>query len=71
MAAILLAGILTISSQLTTTSSILKELTQQNMKIFISQHVQGSWQPVTIIGLLMSAFLLCFFQYKCAKLKLL
>ncbi len=40
------------------------------MKIFISQDVQGSWQPVTIIGIPMSAFLLCFFIYKYAKLKL-
>jgi hypothetical protein len=62
MAAILLAGILTISSQHTTTSSILKEKTQQNMKIFISQDVQGSWQLVTIIGIPMNAFLLCFFN---------
>ena len=30
------------------------------MKIFISQDVQGSWQPVTIIGISMNEFLLCF-----------
>jgi hypothetical protein len=37
------------------------------MKIFISQDVQGRWQPVTIIGIPMSAFLLRFFKYKYAK----
>jgi hypothetical protein len=37
-----------------------KEINTTNIKIYISQDGQGSWQSVTIIGIPMNAFLLCF-----------